>query len=165
MAQGVTEHPWTMRDGDQPRGRLNMFEQTFKNIADILHKDAGCTSELDYTEQSSWLRFLKHLDALEHDKTPEAQPEGKTYRHIIDAPFRWDSTIALEQCGSSLEVDCLWAFRLLHEKCLQVVEYFISNLLHPLIGISPTSDNSDRRHGAHLGAGDCDDTAPIIGKE
>ena len=36
-----------------------MFEQTFKNIDDILHKDAGCTSELDYTEQSSWLLFLK----------------------------------------------------------------------------------------------------------
>ena len=29
-----------------------MFEQTFKNINDILHKDAGCSSELDYTEQS-----------------------------------------------------------------------------------------------------------------
>ena len=37
-----------------------MFEQTFKNIDDILHKDAGCTSELDYTEQSSWLLFLNH---------------------------------------------------------------------------------------------------------
>ena len=45
-----------------------MFEQTFKNIDDILHKDAGCTSELDYTEQSSWLLFLKYLDALERDK-------------------------------------------------------------------------------------------------
>jgi type I restriction enzyme M protein len=29
-----------------------MFEQTFKNINGILHKDAGCTSELDYTEQT-----------------------------------------------------------------------------------------------------------------
>jgi len=27
-----------------------MFEQTFKNIDDIFHKDAGCSSELDYTE-------------------------------------------------------------------------------------------------------------------
>lgn len=35
-----------------------MFEQTFKNIDDVLWKDAGCTSELDYTEQSSWLLFL-----------------------------------------------------------------------------------------------------------
>ncbi len=29
-----------------------MFEQVFKNIDDILHKDAGCSSELDYTEQN-----------------------------------------------------------------------------------------------------------------
>jgi hypothetical protein len=40
-----------------------MFEQTFKNIDDVLHKDAGCTSELEYTEQSSWLLFLKYPDS------------------------------------------------------------------------------------------------------
>jgi len=39
-----------------------MFEQTFKNIDDILHKDAGCSSELDYTEQTSWMLFLKYLE-------------------------------------------------------------------------------------------------------
>ena len=55
-----------------------MFEQTFKNIDDILHKDAGCTSELDYTEQSSWLLFLKYLDAL----------EGKRYSFILDAAYQ-----------------------------------------------------------------------------
>jgi len=38
-----------------------MFEQTFKNIDDILHKDAGCGSELDYVEQTSWVLFLKPL--------------------------------------------------------------------------------------------------------
>lgn len=43
-----------------------MFEQTFKNIDDVLWKDAGCTSELDYTEQSSWLLFLKYLDTPEN---------------------------------------------------------------------------------------------------
>jgi hypothetical protein len=31
----------------------HMFEQTFKNIDDVLRKEAGCASELDYTEQSS----------------------------------------------------------------------------------------------------------------
>jgi type I restriction enzyme M protein len=30
--------------------QLPMFEQAFKNIDDVLWKDAGCTSELDYTE-------------------------------------------------------------------------------------------------------------------
>ncbi len=36
-----------------------MFEQTFKNIDDVLWKEASCSSELDYTEQSSWI--LKSL--------------------------------------------------------------------------------------------------------
>jgi len=45
-----------------------MFEQAFKNIDNVLWKEAGCTSELDYTEQSSWLLFLKYLDGLEQDK-------------------------------------------------------------------------------------------------
>ena len=71
-----------------------MFEQTFKNIDDILFKDAGCTSELDYTEQSSWLLFLKYLDALEQDKATEAALEGKKYSFILDAPYRWESWAA-----------------------------------------------------------------------
>lgn len=35
-----------------------MFEQIFKNIDDILHKDAGCSSEPDYVEQTSWELFF-----------------------------------------------------------------------------------------------------------
>ena len=66
-----------------------MFEQAFKNIDDVLWKDAGCTSELDYTEQSSWLLFLKYLDSLEHDKAAEAALEGRKYTHILDQPYRW----------------------------------------------------------------------------
>ena len=71
-----------------------MFEQTFKNIDDVLWKDAGCTSELDYTEQSSWLLFLKYLDSLEHYKAVEAQLEGKRYSYIIEKAYRWTSWAA-----------------------------------------------------------------------
>ncbi len=71
-----------------------MFEQTFKNIDDILHKDAGCTSELDYTEQSSWLLFLKYLAALETDKAVEAALDGKKYKAILDADYRWENWAA-----------------------------------------------------------------------
>ncbi len=56
-----------------------MFEQAFRNIDDILHKEAGCTMGLDYTEQSSWLLFLKYLDSLEADKAMEAALEGKAF--------------------------------------------------------------------------------------
>ena len=71
-----------------------MFEQAFKNIDDVLWKEAGCSSELDYTEQSSWLLFLKYLDDLEEDKSTEAALEGKKYTHILDAPYRWESWAA-----------------------------------------------------------------------
>jgi type I restriction enzyme M protein len=80
-----------------------MFEQTFKNIDDILNKDAGCTSELDYTEQSSWLLFLKYLDALEQDKAAEAELEGKTYKFILDVPFRWERWAAPKKADGRLD--------------------------------------------------------------
>jgi len=66
-----------------------MFEQTFKNIDDILHKDAGCGSELDYVEQTSWVLFLKYLDDLEKDKKTAAELSGKTYTNIIKPEFQW----------------------------------------------------------------------------
>lgn len=67
-----------------------MFEQTFKNIDDKLWKDAGCSSELDYVEQTSWILFLKYLDDLEKDKQDAAELSGKTYSPIIDKKFKWD---------------------------------------------------------------------------
>ena len=66
-----------------------MFEQTFKNIDDILHKDAGCGSELDYVEQTSWVLFLKYLDDLEKDKATAAELTGKTYTPIVDTDYQW----------------------------------------------------------------------------
>jgi len=66
-----------------------MFEQTFKNIDDILHKDAGCGSELDYVEQTSWVLFLKYLDDLEKDKATAAELSGKTYTNIIAPEYQW----------------------------------------------------------------------------
>ena len=71
-----------------------MFEQAFRNIDDVLRKEAGCASELDYTEQSSWLLFLKYLDALEHSKAMEAGLEGKKYTYLIDPPYRWETWAA-----------------------------------------------------------------------
>ena len=66
-----------------------MFEQTFKNIDDILFKDSGADSELDYIGQTSWVMFLRYLDELELDKADSAELEGKTYSYILDEKFRW----------------------------------------------------------------------------
>ncbi|HXB73927.1 MAG TPA: type I restriction-modification system subunit M N-terminal domain-containing protein [Candidatus Acidoferrales bacterium] len=74
-----------------------MFEQALKNIDDVLWKEAGCTTELDYTEQTSWLLFLKYLDGLELDKADEAALEGKKYAFILDNPYRWEVWAALAE--------------------------------------------------------------------
>ena len=71
-----------------------MFEQTFKNIDDVLHKDAGCASELDYTEQTSWMLFLKYLDDLESERSMESELTGKKYTYILDEKYRWSAWAA-----------------------------------------------------------------------
>ncbi len=67
-----------------------MFEQAFKNIDDILRKDAGSSSELDYIEQTSWILFLKYLDDLEKDRVITAKLSNKGYKHILPPDFTWE---------------------------------------------------------------------------
>ena len=66
-----------------------MFEQTFKNIDDLLYKDSGADSELDYIGQTSWVMFLRYLDELEQDKADEAELKGEEYKFILDSAYRW----------------------------------------------------------------------------
>jgi type I restriction-modification system DNA methylase subunit len=80
-----------------------MFEQAFKNIDDVLWKEAGCTTELDYTEQTSWLLFLKYLDDLEQDKATEAALDGKKYTYILDKPYRWETWAAPKDKDGKLD--------------------------------------------------------------
>ncbi|MFT5632775.1 MAG: type I restriction enzyme M protein, partial [Rubritalea sp.] len=66
-----------------------MFEQTFKNIDDVLYNDSGADSELDYIGQTSWVMFLRYLNELEQAKSDEAELEGKEYRYILEEKYRW----------------------------------------------------------------------------
>ena len=80
-----------------------MFEQTFKNIDDILFKDAGCGSELDYIEQTSWVLFLKYLEDLENNKKEAAELSGQTYNPILSDKFTWSSWAAPKQSNGKLD--------------------------------------------------------------
>lgn len=82
-----------------------MFEQTFKNIDDVLRQEAGCTTELDYTEQSSWILFLKYLDDLERERALRAELEGKPYSYILDAQHRWSAWAAPKKPDGTLDRD------------------------------------------------------------
>jgi len=84
-----------------------MFEQTFKNIDDILHKDAGCGSELDYVEQTSWVLFLKYLDDLEKDKATAAELSGKRYTNILAPEYQWSVWAAPKQENGKIDYNAL----------------------------------------------------------
>ncbi len=101
-----------------------MFEQTFKNIDDILHKDAGCGSELDYVEQTSWVLFLKYLTDLEQDKQTAAELTGKTYQSIISAQFQWSVWAAPKLDNGTVDHNALTGDDLLD---------FVNNALFPYL--------------------------------
>lgn len=82
-----------------------MFEQVFKNIDDVLWKEAGCSSELDYTEQTSWMLFLKYLDDLEGERAIEAELKGQSYAFIIDAEHHWSKWAAPKKSDGSFDHD------------------------------------------------------------
>lgn len=71
-----------------------MFEQTFNNIDNILRKDDGCGTELDYVEQSSWILFLKYLHDFEKAKIEIAALSNTTYTPIIKDEYRWTTWAA-----------------------------------------------------------------------
>lgn len=127
-----------------------MFEQTFKNIDDVLFKDAGCDSELDYIEQTSWVLFLKYLHDLEQVKSDEAELQGKDYEYIIEKEYQWDVWAAPKDAGGKLDhsktvtgddlVDFvneklfkyLRGFKQLHIESPQTIEYKIGEIFSEL---------------------------------
>jgi type I restriction enzyme M protein len=82
-----------------------MFENTFKNVDDILHKDAGCGSELDYVEQSSWVLFLKYLDDLEVEREIKAELAGKSYASLFEGEYQWRNWAAPKGASGKIDFD------------------------------------------------------------
>ncbi len=102
-----------------------MFEQSFKNIDNILHTDSGCGTELDYVEQTSWILFLKYLDDLEETKKTEAELAGKKYTYILSSEYRWNNWACPKNSDGKLD----------HNKALDGDDLtnFVNNKLFPYL--------------------------------
>jgi type I restriction enzyme M protein len=102
-----------------------MFEQSFKNIDNILHTDSGCGTELDYVEQTSWILFLKYLDDLEETKKTEFALAGKKYTYILSSEYRWNSWACPKNSDGKLD----------HNKALDGddLKDFVNNKLFPYL--------------------------------
>jgi type I restriction enzyme M protein len=113
-----------------------MFEQTFKNIDNVLRTEAGCQNELDYVEQTSWVIFLKYLDDLEADREAAAELSGQSYKPILTAEYRWSRWAAPKT--KSGEID--------HNKALtgdDLIEFVSKKLFPYLARFHTTADHPD----------------------
>ncbi len=92
-------------------------ESAFKAIDDLLRgSGGGCSGSLEYMEQSSWILFLRYLDAQETNRRIEAEMQGTPYTPALPKELSWsewawptkeDGTFDLER---SLKGDALLDF-------------------------------------------------------
>ena len=80
------------------------FEQTFKNIDDLLYKDSGADSEIDYIEQTSWVLFLRYLDSFDKNREDEATLEGKNHTSILEPKFQWENWAAPKNDKGEIDI-------------------------------------------------------------
>ena len=112
-----------------------MFEQIFKNIDDVLYKDAGADSELDYIGQTSWILFLRYLDDLEIDKKDASELKGQQYSFILDEEYRWPNWALPKTADGNID----------HNKAMtgpDLVEFVDLKLFPYLSKFKENSDNS-----------------------
>ena len=102
-----------------------MFEKTFSNLDDTLRKDAGCSSELDYIEQTSWVLFLKYLDDFEENREASAKLSDESYQRILNKKYAWTAWAAPKTADGKLDYhSALTGDDLLH---------FVNNELFPYL--------------------------------
>lgn len=75
------------------------MESKINRITDILRRDDGISGAMHYTEQISWVLFLKFLADLEESKAEDAELDGETYTYIIDEKYRWQNWAVLKVDG------------------------------------------------------------------
>lgn len=69
------------------------MKQQISRITDILRRDDGISGAMHYTEQISWILFLKFLDDYEIRESDNAFLNGEEYSFILPEKFRFKNWI------------------------------------------------------------------------
>src|SRR5574344_2382402 len=75
------------------------MQNKINRITDILRRDDGISGAMHYTEQISWILFLKFLSDLEDSKYIDAQLDGENYTYILEEKYRWNIWAAPKKDG------------------------------------------------------------------
>jgi len=75
------------------------LESKINRITDILRRDDGISGAMHYTEQISWVLFLKFLNDLEDTKNEDAELDGVVYNFVLEKKYRWNNWAVLKVDG------------------------------------------------------------------
>lgn len=81
------------------------LQQKIDRITDILRRDDGISGAMHYTEQTSWVLFLKFLDDYESEKEDEAVLSGKDYQPVLDDEHRWSNWACPKNAEGKLDIN------------------------------------------------------------
>ena len=81
------------------------LQQKIDRITDILRRDDGISGAMHYTEQTSWVLFLKFLDDYESEKEDEAILSGKDYQPVLDEEHRWSNWACPKDEDGKLDIN------------------------------------------------------------
>jgi type I restriction enzyme M protein len=81
------------------------LQQKIDRITDILRRDDGISGAMHYTEQTSWVLFLKFLDDYEAEKEDESILSGKPYQPVLDEAHRWSNWACPKTSDGKLDIN------------------------------------------------------------
>ncbi|EOR09506.1 type I restriction enzyme M protein [Acinetobacter genomosp. 15BJ] len=81
------------------------LQQKIDRITDILRRDDGISGAMHYTEQTSWVLFLKFLDDYESEKEDESVLSGKDYQSVLDEEHRWSNWACPKNKEGKLDIN------------------------------------------------------------
>lgn len=80
------------------------MQNKIDKITDILRRDDGISGAMHYSEQISWILFLKFLDDYEEELKLEAILNDKAYKSILEEKFSWRIWAAPKTSEGKLDV-------------------------------------------------------------
>lgn len=75
------------------------MQAQINRITDILRRDDGISGAMHYTEQISWILFLKFLDDYETAHELESMLNGKEYTRLLAPAYQRASRAAPKKDG------------------------------------------------------------------
>ncbi len=116
---------------------MKEIQNKINRITDILRRDDGINGAMNYTEQISWVLFLKFLNDYEVNKADESFLEGVDYEYVLRQDLRWDVWACPKNEKGDLDV----------KRALSGADLidFVNNTLFPYLK-KFKSNNTDFKH-------------------